>query len=153
MSEVLFYHLEKRALEDVLPQLVERTLARGQRALIRTESADRAESIDRFLWTWNEESFLPHAREGEGDPAAQPVLIATEEGNPNGAQVLFFVGGAPPGAWDGEAAAFERIVVLFDGRDAEALARARDAWSAANALGHDVAYWRQSAGGKWEKQA
>lgn len=153
MSEVLFYHLERRTLDDVLPGFVERTLARGQRALIRTDSADRAESIDNFLWTWNEEDFLPHGRDGDGDPAAQPVLIATEPGNRNGAQVVFFVGGALPDAWDGEAAGFERVVVLFDGRDAEALAGARNAWSAAKVSGHDVAYWRQSPGGKWEKQA
>jgi DNA polymerase-3 subunit chi len=153
MTEILFYHLEKRTLEDVLPGLVERTLARGQRALIRTESAERAETIDRLLWTWGEESFLPHGRDGDGDPAAHPVLITTGEGNPNVAQVLFFVGGAMPGAWEGEATACERMVILFDGRDAEALAGARIAWSAAKASGHDVAYWRQSASGKWEKQA
>lgn len=153
MSEVLFYHLEKRALEDVLPGLVERTLARGQRALIRTDSAERAESIDHRLWTWSEESFVPHGRGNDGDAAAQPALISTEHGNPNGAQVVFFVGGALPQAWDGEAAGFERIVVLFDGRDAEALAAARGAWSAAKTSGHDVAYWRQADGGKWERQA
>lgn len=152
MTEVLFYHLETRALEDVLPPLVERSLARGWRALIRADSAERAESIDRLLWTWSEESFLPHAQRGDGDSASQPVLIAVEEGNPNHADVLFFVGGAMPRAWD-ETTAFARVAVLFDGRDGAALSAAREAWSAAKTFGHDVAYWRQGAGGRWEKQA
>ncbi|HEX4158120.1 MAG TPA: DNA polymerase III subunit chi [Rhizomicrobium sp.] len=153
MSEVLFYHLERQSLDEVLPGLVERTLARGWRALIRADSAERAQAIDNLLWTWSEESFLPHAQAGDGDPAKQPVLIAVEDVNPGRADVLFLVGGMAPRSWDGEATEFKRIVVLFDGRDASALSGARTAWSAARQSGHDATYWRQSAGGRWEKQA
>lgn len=152
MSEVLFYHLEKQSLDEVLPGLVERTLARGWRALIRAESAERAQAVDNLLWTWSEESFLPHAQPGDGDASKQPVLIAVEEGNPNRADVLFLVGGTTPESWEGEAAEFSRIVILFDGRDSSALSGARAAWTAARQSGHDATYWRQSAGGRWEKQ-
>jgi len=150
MSEVFFYHLERRSLEDVLPGLLERTLARGWRALVRTESSDRAAAIDSLLWTCDEESFLPHAQKGDGDSAAQPILITVEPGNPNRADVLFLVGGTTPDDWNAEA--FSRIVVLFDGRDATTLAVARDAWKTVKGLGHEATYWRQSVQGKWEKQ-
>ena len=153
MTEILFYHLEKRSLEDVLPGLVERTLARGWRALIRAESGDRAQAIDNLLWTSSEESFLPHAQPGDGDAAAQPVLITVEEGNANQAQVLFLVGNAMPPSLEKDLAAFGRIVVLFDGRDDSALSAARRARSEAKEAGHETTYWRQSAAGKWEKQA
>jgi DNA polymerase-3 subunit chi len=153
MSEVLFYHLEKQSLDEVLPGLIERTLARSWRALIRTESAERAQALDNLLWTWNEESFLPHAQRGDGDPTNQPVLITMEEGNLNRAEVLFLVGGTMPESWQGVMAQFARIVVLFDGRDASALSGARAAWTDARQSGHDATYWRQSAGGRWEKQA
>lgn len=152
MSEVLFYHLEKQSLDEILPGLVERTLARGWRALIRAESAERAQAIDNLLWTWNDESFLPHAQPGEGDASKQPVLIAVEEGNANRADVLFLVGGTVPRSWQEETSDFARIVVLFDGRDASALSGVRAAWTDARQSGHDVTYWRQSAGGRWEKQ-
>ena len=151
MSEVYFYHLEKRSLEDVLPELLERTLARGWRALVRAESSDRAQAIDTLLWTWSEESFLPHAQSGEGDAATQPVLITVEAGNPNRADVLFLVGGATPGDW--QSFSFSRVCMIFDGRDAASLSSARSAWKTAKELGHDATYWRQSAQGKWEKQA
>jgi DNA polymerase-3 subunit chi len=151
MTEVWFYHLEKRALEDVLPELLERTLARGWRALVRTESSDRAQALDMLLWTYDEESFLPHAQRGDGEAAAQPVLITVEPGNPNGAEVLFLVGGATPEDWN--ANGFSRIVVLFDGRDQAAHAAARSAWKTVKELGHEATYWRQSVQGKWEKQA
>ena len=152
MTETLFYHLERRSLEDVLPGLVEKSLGRGWRAVIKADSADRADALDTLLWTFND-GFLPHAQAGDGEPARQPVLITPEDGNPNGAAILFVVGGALPPDWSSEAAkALTRIVLLFDGRDPSALQTAREAWKAAKAAGHDVTYWKESPTGKWEKQ-
>ena len=151
MSETLFYHLERRSLEDVLPGLIEKTLERGWRALIRCESAERAEAIDNLLWTYDDASFLPHAQAGDGDSARQPVLVTTEDVNPNAANVLFAVGGAEI-AW-GAAGDFTRIVTLFDGRDPGLLAKARAAWKDAKQAGHDVTYWKEAPSGKFEKQA
>jgi DNA polymerase III subunit chi len=152
MSETLFYHLERRSLEDVLPGLVEKSLGRGWRAVIKAESADRADALDTLLWTFND-GFLPHAQVGDGEAARQPVLITTEAGNPNAAAILFVVGGAAPPDWASEAAkSLTRIVLLFDGHDPSAVQTARDAWKAAKAAGHDVTYWKESPTGKWEKQ-
>jgi DNA polymerase-3 subunit chi len=154
LSEVLFYHLERRALDDVLPGMIEKTLERGWRALIRVESSERADALDNLLWTYNEQTFLPHAQAGDGDAKRQPVLITVEDDNPNGANVLFLVGGATPPPWDAAATkSLTRIVLMFDGRDAELLARARAAWRDAKATGHEVTYWKESAAGKFEKQA
>jgi DNA polymerase-3 subunit chi len=152
MTEVLFYHLEKRSLEEVLPELVERALARKWRALIRTESADRAEALDALLWTFSDESFLPHAQAGDGDPLNQPVLITVEPGNQNRADVMFLVGGAVPENLNEDVASLARLVVLFDGRDAAAVSTARTAWTQAKQFGHETTYWKQSPYGKWEKQ-
>lgn len=154
MSEVLFYHLERRTLDDVLPSLVEKTLERGWRALIRAESADRAAAIDALLWTYNDQTFLPHAQAGDGDAARQPVLITAEGDNPSSANVMFLVGGAVPPEWGSDFAnMLTRIVLMFDGRDADALAAARASWKHAKAANHDVTYWKESASGKFEKQA
>lgn len=153
MTEVLFYHLERRALDDVLPGLVERSLERKWRVLIKCESADRAAAIDNLLWTYDEQSFLPHAQLGDGDAARQPVLIAVEDTNANSANVLFLVGGAVAPAWNGELVkSLARVVVVFDGRDPESLNAARQSWNHAKAAGHAVTYWKESPSGKFEKQ-
>src|SRR5262249_28159427 len=142
MTETLFYHLERRALEEVLPGLVEKSLERGWRAVIRTDSAERSEALDNLLWTYDDQSLLAHAQSGDGEAAGQPVLITVEDENPNGAKILFCVGGATPADWGGtNLSALARIVLLFDGRDSAALAAARDAWKSAKASGHDVTYW------------
>jgi len=151
MTETLFYHLERRSLEEVLPGLVEKSRARGWKALIRADSADRADAIDTLLWTYDDQSFLAHAQQGDGEAARQPVLITVEEGNLNAAEIVFYVGGAQPADWGG-LNALSRIVMLFDGRDEAALAASRAAWKVAKAAGHDVTYWKESPSGKFEKQ-
>ena len=153
MTETLFYHLERRAQEDVLPGMLEKSLERGWRAVIRTDSAERSEAVDNLLWTYDEQGFMAHAQSGDGEAARQPVLITVEDENPNGARILFCVGGAMPADWsDQSLAALARIVLLFDGRDSVALSAARGAWKSAKASGHDVTYWKESSSGKFEKQ-
>ena len=151
MTETLFYHLERRSLEEILPGLVEKSLARGWRAAIKTDSSERCDALDTLLWTYDDQSFLPHAQAGDGEASGQPVLLTVEEGNPNSAQIFFYVGGARPGDWKG-LCDLARVVLLFDGRDAQALASARAAWKDAKTAGHDVTYWKETPGGKFEKQ-
>jgi DNA polymerase-3 subunit chi len=154
MSETLFYHLDRHSLEDALPGLLERTRERGWRALVRVGSAERMTALDTHLWTYSEQTFLAHGTAEDGAPPRQPIFLTVEEENPNNAEVLFLVGGAVPEDWNGASVkAFTRIVVLFDGRDTEALDAARKAWRDAKAAGHEVTYWKENAAGKWEKQA
>ena len=153
MTETLFYHLERRALEDVLCGLVEKSLERGWRVVVKTDSSERSDALDNQLWVYDDQSFLAHAQSGDGDAARQPVLITVEDENPNGAQILFCVGGAQPSDWRAaDLSSLARMVLLFDGRDASMLEGARAAWKNAMEAGHDVTYWKESASGKFEKQ-
>jgi DNA polymerase-3 subunit chi len=152
VTEVLFYHLERRALEDVLPGLLEKTRERGWKALVRVGSAERMAALDTHLWTYNDHGFLAHGTAADGHAARQPIYLTVEDENPNQAEVLFLAG-ADPGDWTGDAMkARTRIVLLFDGRDEEALTAARGHWKLAKDAGHDVTYWKESSTGKWEKQ-
>lgn len=148
MAELWFYHLEKSELEKALPPLLEKCLQRGWRALVRGGEAERLAQLDEALWTWREDSFLPHASEG-ADAARHPVVLTERQGNPNGAKALFLIDGADAGDLE----SFERACLIFDGRDEGAVARARESWKKAKDAGHVATYWRETAGGKWEKQA
>lgn len=147
MAELWFYHLERSELERALPPLLEKCLQRGWRALVRGGSPERIEALDDTLWTYRDDSFLPHAR--EGDATRQPVWLTTEGGNPNAAQVLFLIDGAEPG----DLSVFERTCLMFNGRDEAALESARKRWKDAKEAGMVASYWRENAAGKWEKQA
>ena len=147
-TEVWFYHLERTGLEQALPELLEKTLQRGWRAVVRLREADRLEKIDGWLWTYRDDSFLPHAPDDEAGAARQPIVLTTGFENANAADALFLVDGAEPG----DLAGYARCVVLFDGADEAQLAVARAQWSAIKATGLSLSYWKQQARG-WEKQA
>ena len=148
MAEILFYHLQRRPLEDVLPGLLERCLERGWRATVQTGSQERAEALDAHLWTYRDDAFLPHGLAGGDAAAEQPVLLTSDTSNTNGAEVRFFVDGAPLGTLDG----YRRIAILFDGNDPAAIDAARNWWKQFREDGHDATYWQQNANGRWEEK-
>jgi DNA polymerase-3 subunit chi len=150
MTEVLFYHLQGQKLESVLPALLEKSLARGWRVVVQGSSEDRIEAIDAHLWTYRDDGFLPHGTWREQEAAAQPVLLTLTESNPNAASVRFLIEGAPMPA---DAEAYQRIVLLFDGEDEEAVAAARAHWSDAKSKGFEVTYWQPDDRGRWTKKA
>ncbi|MCL4766022.1 MAG: DNA polymerase III subunit chi [Hyphomicrobiaceae bacterium] len=149
MTEVLFYHLEQQPIERVLPGLLERTLERGWRAVVQCGSQERLDALDASLWTYRDDSFLPHGTAGDGPGTTQPIYLTAGEDNPNGARVRFLVEGATVA----DAQGYERVVHLFDGHDAVAVEQARAEWKRARSAGFEVTYWQQADNGRWEKRA
>ncbi len=148
LCEVWFYHLERSSLDQVLPELLEKTLQKGWKAIIRAPGSERIDHLDGWLWRYRDESFLPHALAEEPGAARQPVLLTTGTDNPNAADALFLVDGTEPGDLDG----YQRCVVVFDGADEDQLRTARAQWTAVKGRGFPVSYWKQQARG-WEKVA
>lgn len=147
-TEVLFYHLEQQPLEAVLPTLLERTVERGWRAVVEVGDKERLAALNALLWTYKPESFLPHGTSADGPPAEQPIYLTSEGDNPNKASVRFLVEGAAPRQFAG----YDRVVVLFDGRNPDAIAAARTQWKTAKAASNDgvkLTYWQQNQDGRW----
>ncbi|WP_298107615.1 DNA polymerase III subunit chi [Bradyrhizobium sp.] len=149
MTEVLFYHLQDMTVENVLPPLLEKSIERGWRVVVQSTSEERAEALDAHLWTYREDSFLPHATWRVTDAEEQPILLAVEDGNPNRANIRFLVDNALLPA---DSELYDRVVLLFNGDDAEALAAARRSWSDCKARGFDVTYWQADERGRWQRR-
>ena len=147
--EVLFYHLTESTLEEALPPLVEKSLERGWRVGIQVASEERRDALDSTLWTFREDSFIPHGTDREPHAAEQSVILTTSTANPNNATIRFLVDGAEPGALEG----YERAVFLFDGHDTVQLEAARGQWKAMKSAGHTVTYWQQGPDRRWHKKA
>ena len=155
MGEVRFYHLTERPLERVLPVMLERSLERGWRVVVRGTEPARIEALSAHLWTHGDASFLPHGTEADGDAARQPVWLCcdpanSEGGNPNNANTLFLIDNAE--ADIEEFAAMEMVAILFDGLDEAAVVRARAQWSMVKDAGLKAVYWAQDPGGAWVKR-
>ena len=149
MAEIGFYHLSRTPLERALPQLMQKVLDSGARAVIRTESGERAEVLSNLLWTAEQGSFLPHGTARDGDAPEQPLWITPDDENPNGAAILVLVDGVEAADLDG----FERCLDLFDGRSAASVSAARQRWARCRDAGHALTYWQQTPRGGWEKKA
>ncbi|MFY8112606.1 MAG: DNA polymerase III subunit chi [Rhabdaerophilum sp.] len=148
MAEILFYHLQGQRLEAALPLLLEKALDKGWNAVVRSGSTERLAVLDEALWSYREDSFLPHGREEEGDAEHQPILLTTGDSLANNPEILFLVDRAPlPADYP-----FERVVLMFDGDDPEAVDQARAAWKSVKGLGHPATYWQQDSG-RWVKKA
>ena len=148
MTEVAFYHLQVLPLERVLPRLLEKTLESGQRAVVMASSTERVEALNALLWTYHQDSWLPHGSARDGSPERQPVWLTTKDENPNGARFLFLTDGAE----SPNTGSFDRCFELFDGRDDAAVAAARRRWTAYRDAGHDLTYWQQTDRGSWERK-
>jgi len=149
MTEVLFYHLQDMRLEAVLPPLIEKSLERGWRVVVQAGSEERAEALDSHLWTYRDDSFLPHGTWRESDAAEQPVVLTVRDDNPNDATVRFLVDGA---AVPEDCTAYQRIVLIFDGDDDGALQAARAAWTDCKARGYEQTYWQADERGRWQRK-
>ena len=143
MAEVRFYHLTRATLEQVLPDLLEKTLERGWRAVVLTGSVERTEALAQHLWTYRPDSFLPHGTAKDGNAEDQLVWLTLTDERPNEASVLFLTDGAN----SERLGDYERVCDIFDGGDTEALAAARQRWGACKAAGYTLSYWQQGERG------
>jgi DNA polymerase III subunit chi len=141
-----FYHLTRTALEPALGRLLERVLASAQRAVVVASSPERVEALNRALWTFGRESFLPHGSREDGFAEEQPVFLTAEADYPNDAAVLVLVDGAEVEP----APQFTRCLYLFDGNDEAAVAQARALWRERQERGDALTYWQQTERG-WHK--
>jgi DNA polymerase III subunit chi len=151
LGRALFYHLTRSSVEEVAQQLLERSLAAGWRVELRGVDPGRMDWLDQRLWQGRPESFLPHGRAGGAADALQPVLLThVGQAAANGPRAVMTVEGAAVTV--PEIAAMERVWILFDGHDGEALSQARGQWKALTDAGAAAEYWSEDSG-KWEKKA
>jgi DNA polymerase-3 subunit chi len=149
LTEYGFYHLTRSGLDQALPRLLEKAHGSGRKVVVRCADPERLDQLDRLLWTYRNDSFLPHGSAADGHAERQPIWLTTTTERPNGATILVVVDGADAS----DAAAFERVLELFDGRDPEAVTAARQRWRWAESQGMARVYWQQSDQGGWQRAA
>ena len=150
MGEVLFYHLTASTLEQTLPDLLERSLARDWRVVVRARSEAQINALDEKLWTYRTDSFLPHGNKASGQVAEQPIFLTIGKDTPNDADILMLVDGARVDC--SEVERFQRTCLIFNGHEPEALQAAREDWKSVTNAGLQAKYWAQE-NGKWLQKA
>lgn len=150
MTDITFYHLTETALDEALPVLVVKSRERQWNVTIQTVSEDVRDRLDALLWSFQADSFLPHGRDGDAPESAHPVFLTTTGANPNRSAIRFLVDGASVPENPGD---YQRLALMFDGRDESAVSKARNDWKTLKEAGHALTYWKQTPEGRWEKAA
>lgn len=155
LPEVWFYHLVRQPLDKALPALLEKAASRGVRIVVQVAAPERVDALDAALWTYSDDSFLPHGTPRDADPEMQAVYLTTGDENPNGATMRIFADGAHAfdAAAGGLADSYERLILMFDGNDEEAVADAREQWKSFKEAEYTLSYWQQNENGGWDKKA
>ncbi|WP_455481149.1 DNA polymerase III subunit chi [Bartonella sp. B12(2025)] len=146
--DILFYHLTQSTLGDVLPMLVERALVRFGKVTIQCVSKEQRDAMDTRLWVYSDEAFIGHGTECDQYPNFQPVFLTTGQENPNDSKIRFLIEGAACSDID----VYQRLVVIFDGRNDEQLNLVRAQWKKYKMENYNLTYWQQTADHRWEKQ-
>lgn len=146
---VQFYHLTSTPLERALPKLLEKSYAGGFRATVLVEEA-RLDRLNEWLWTYDQDSFLPHGSEKEGNRDRHPILLVSAlSGEPAAKEILFVTNGDYAENTQG----YDRVIDMFDGGNEESLSAARARWKRYKDTGQELLYYQQTASGGWEKKA
>lgn len=147
-TQISFYHLTSTPMQRALPKLLEKVVGGGHRALVLTTSEEEAEQLNQLLWTYDQDSFLPHGSLKDGRAEDQPILLSAETTPLNNANMLLVTNGQTVE----QPEHFERVLDIFDGNNAEAVAAARTRWTTYKNAGHTLTYQQQTATGGWEQK-
>ena len=130
--------------------LLGKSLQAGWRVVVRGTQDKRMTWLDERLWQGPDDGFLPHGCAGGPHDADQPVLLTTGQDAANDARCLMAIDGSPVSAAD--VTAMERVCILFDGNDPDAVNAARAQWKSLTDAGCAAQYWSEESG-RWEKKA
>ncbi|HHH44154.1 MAG TPA: DNA polymerase III subunit chi [Gammaproteobacteria bacterium] len=116
MTEVDFYLLKDdsaQARVQFACRLADKAYRLGNRVFIHTQSAEQTEQLDKLLWTFQQNSFVPHERYQAGQPVSSPVQLAHDAEPDADSDVLINLAADVPLFFS----RFERVAELVDGSE------------------------------------
>lgn len=141
-----FYLTGTQPIERVLPLIARAALGRGQRLLVVSADPEQIARLDEALWVQFPEEFLAHGPAGTAHDARQPILLAPDCTQANGAAVVALA----DGVWREAAMDFERALLFFDdaGR-----AEARSTWRLFDGRDDVTREFHELESGRWIQKA
>lgn len=143
--ELNFYHVMNGNLVPSVVKLLEKVYDSGNRCVFFSHLEERVKIVDKTLWTFSKNAFIPHGDKSLGFPELQSVYLTSEIENPNQSTVLMVTDGFDYKSWSEN---FERVIFVFE--DDSSAETARSMFEDLKNQRENVKYWRQSRSG-WEK--
>ena len=149
LQNIDFYQLLGGQLDELATQLVEKCRAAGKNVIIYNAPSS-SQSQSEHLWTIRDLSFLAHGIDTDEGQEFAPIWISSDVSqNQIKAEFAILKDGMVPEDLD----QFERILVIFDGRDEQALATARQQWKDWSSIYQDKCrYFAKTEEGRWQQK-
>ena len=134
MTRIDFYQLnpDRHRYEQVVCRLCEKAWEQKQLTLLLTEDAAQSQLLDQRLWTFSDDSFVPHDSEDSAD-FVTPILIHDNPDPAGERQLLINLSASVPPYF----AQFERVIELVT---EENKARARANYSYYKERGYPLSH-------------
>ena len=143
--ELNFYHVMSGNLVPSVAKLLEKVYDSGKKSVFFSPLEDRVKVVDKTLWTFSKNAFIPHGDKSLGFSELQSVYLTSEIENPNKATVLVMTDDFDYKSWNQN---FERVICIFEDDNSAEIALSM--FSDLKNQGENVKYWKQSQKG-WEK--
>lgn len=147
MTQIIFYSTAPLQVEKTLFALLEKSLEKGNKSLLLFKDKEKCLSINEQLWTYKQNSFLPHISEDDQiyDNIDVPVYLTTKNENPFKAELLFSIDGFLPDNIDH----FERVIIIIDVNDELLNEKYKNYYLDINKNFEDIVFYKSDDNGKW----
>ena len=147
MTQIIFYSTAPLQVEKTLFALLEKSLEKGNKSLLLFKDKEKCLSINEQLWTYKQNSFLPHISEDDQiyDNIDVPVYLSTKNENPFKAELLFSIDGFLPDNIDH----FERVIIIIDVNDELLNEKYKNYYLDINKNFKDIVFYKSDDNGKW----
>jgi len=143
--ELNFYHVATGNLVPSVVKLLAKVYDTGKKSIFFSPIEDRVKYVDKTLWTFSTNAFIPHGDKAFGFAEQQSVYMTSEIENPNQATVLVITDSFDYGSWNQN---FEKVIFVFE--DDSSAKTAQEMLADLKNRNENVNYWKQSQKG-WEK--
>jgi len=147
VTQIIFYSTAPLQVEKTLFALLEKSLEKGNKSLLLFKDKEKCLSINEQLWTYKQNSFLPHTSEDDQiyDNIDVPVYLSTKNENPFKAELLFSIDGFLPDNIDH----FERVIIIIDVNDELLNEKYKNYYLDINKNFEDIVFYKSDDNGKW----
>ena len=139
LEKAFFYNASHRDVVADIAWLTENIFKKNNRIIIFCTDQETAELVDEFLWSYRDDSFIPHSLKKYGEASHNPILVTTDLDEGYDHNVLLAFNGVLIKKNDWQR--FAKIYYFFDDQDIKEKENARSMWKIFSSLDVDCKYW------------
>ena len=139
LEKAFFYKSSHRDVVRDIAWLTESIFKKNNRIVIFCTDQETAEVVDDFIWSYRDDSFIPHSIKKHRETSLDPILVTTDLDGSYEHNVLLALNGVLIKEKDWQR--FAKVYYFFDDQDSREKENARAMWKSFSSLAVNCKYW------------